>query len=118
MERREPGRPEAQSWLRFRPRATFDDPAADAGRLVILLDTFPWPAATRAHRPAEPGHVAPSLDLAVTFHRLDPASAWLFLQAQAPVVDDGLVGGRASVWSESGKVLATATQQMLCRPTS
>jgi acyl-CoA thioesterase len=115
-ERREPAEPDIQTWLRFRPTPTFDDPYLDAGRLLVLLDTFQWPAATRAYRPAELTHIAPSLDLAAFFHRLDPGSEWLLAQAHSPVAADGLVGGRAAVWSQRGELLATGGQQMLCRP--
>lgn len=115
-QRREPAEPDLHTWLRFRPAPTFDDPYVDAGRLLVLLDTFQWPAATRAYRPSELTHIAPSLDLAAVFHRLDPSSEWLLGQAESPVAADGLVGGRASVWSQRGQLLATGGQQMLCRP--
>jgi acyl-CoA thioesterase len=110
------GAPELTSWLRFRPQATFADPFVDAARLVILLDTFPWPAATRAHPADRLTYIAPSLDVGVILHRLEPSSEWLLVQATAPAAADGLVGGRAQVWSQSGALLASATQQMLCRP--
>lgn len=115
-EARSGGAPEMTSWLRFRPQANFADPFVDAARLVVLLDTFPWPAASRAFAPDQLTHIAPSLDVGVVFHRLDPASEWLLVRAASPAADNGLVGGTAQVWSESGKLLATATQQMLCRP--
>jgi len=31
--------PVSESWFRFRPTATFDDPLVDAARLVVVLDT-------------------------------------------------------------------------------
>lgn len=110
------GDPEVTSWMRFRPEATFADPFVDAARLVILLDTMPWPAATRAHAADELTHMAPSLDVGLVIHRLEPASEWLLVRATSPAAADGLVGGRAEVWSQSGRLLASATQQMLCRP--
>jgi acyl-CoA thioesterase len=110
------GAPELTSWLRFRPTATFADPFVDAGRLIILLDTLPWPAATRAHAFDQLTHVAPSLDVGVAIHRLEPSSEWLLVRATSPAAADGLVGGLAQVWSRSGTLLASATQQMLCRP--
>jgi acyl-CoA thioesterase len=110
------GAPEVTSWMRFRPQATFADPFVDAARLVILLDTMPWPAATRAHAGDTLTHMAPSLDVGVVVHRLEPTSEWLLVRAMSPAATDGLVGGRAEVWSESGILLASATQQMLCRP--
>jgi acyl-CoA thioesterase len=110
------GAPEVTSWVRFRPQATFADPFVDAARLIILLDTMPWPAATRAHAENELTHMAPSLDVGVVIHRLEQASEWLLVRATSPAAADGLVGGRAEVWSQSGTLLASATQQMLCRP--
>lgn len=109
--------PSVEQWMRYRPQATFeDDPYVDAARSVILLDTYQWPAAVRAYRPGELGYQAPSLDLSVSFHELDPTSEWLLVRASAPVARDGLVGGRAEIWSEAGRLLASGGQQMLCRP--
>ena len=51
-----------------------------------------------------------------SFHELDATSEWLLVRADAPVARDGLVGGRAEIWSESGRLLASGGQQMLCRP--
>lgn len=114
---REDLEPSVEQWMRYRPQPTFtDDPFVDAARSVILIDTYQWPAATRAYRPGELGYQAPSLDLSVSFHELDPSSEWLLVRATAPVARDGLVGGRAEVWSESGRLLASGGQQMLCRP--
>ena len=109
--------PSVEQWMRYRPQPTFEhDPYVDAARSVILLDTYQWPAATRAYRPGELDFQAPSLDLSVSFHELDPASEWLLVRASSPVARDGLVGGRAEIWSESGRLLASGGQQMLCRP--
>jgi acyl-CoA thioesterase II len=114
---RKPGEPRATSWFRFRPVATFDDPIVDACRLLVLMDTMEWPAAVRAHAaPLE--WIAPSLDLSVRFHRLEPSSEWLLADTTAAVAADGLIGGAASVWSGNGRLLASGGEQMLCRPLS
>ena len=117
-EQRSPGDPVHRCWYRFRPRASFADPWVDAGRLAIAVDTFQWPAAARAYDAAGLTHIAPSLDLACHFHRMaDTArSEWLFVEARAPVADEGLVGGTASVWDEHGRLLVSGGQQMLTRP--
>jgi acyl-CoA thioesterase II len=112
---RPPGEPRVQSWFKFRPAATFDEVVVDACRLVVLVDTMEWPAAVRAHTGALP-FIAPSLDLAVRFHRFDPQSAWLLTDTSADVANDGLIGGTGEVYSESGRLLASGGQQMLCRP--
>jgi acyl-CoA thioesterase-2 len=114
---RQPGPPEWREWYRFRPRATCEDPFADAARSLLLVDTMVWPACCRAY-PAEdgPGYVAPSLDVSVQFHRAAPQSEWLLVEAVAPVATQGLVGGRARVWSTDGQLLASGGSQLLCRP--
>ncbi len=112
------GEPVHRSWYRFRPTATYGDPWVDAGRLLVMVDTFQWPAAARGHASASLGHIAPSLDLACRFHRLDAAGRadWLLVEARSPAAADGLVAGTASVWDAAGRLLASGGQQMLCRP--
>jgi acyl-CoA thioesterase II len=114
-EQRRPSPPVWREWYRFRPRATFEDPFADAARCVVLIDTMLWPAASLPHAP-DPSYVAPSLDLAVHFHRLVPTSEWLLCDATAPLATDGLIGGQARVWSEDGQLLASGCGQLLCKP--
>jgi len=115
-ESRPAGEPEWRAWLRFRPRATFDDPFVDAGRLLVAVDTFQWPAATRAYAAGDLAQIAPSIDLACSFHQLRSDAAWLLVDARAPIAADGLVGGHGAVWTEDGTLLASGGQQMLCRP--
>lgn len=117
-ERRPAGRPVVRSWYRFRPTAVFDDPWVNAGRLAIVVDTFQWPAAVRGYAGGSLSHIAPSLDLACRFHRMDAAQSadWLLVEARSPVAAEGLVGGNAAVWDEGGVLLASGGQQMLCRP--
>ncbi|MCU1353927.1 MAG: acyl-CoA thioesterase [Acidimicrobiales bacterium] len=109
--------PVAEAWFEFRPRAVFDEPLVDAGRLVIVLDTMGWPAGTRAHAWSWPVDVqpwvAPSLDLHVRFHRFVPTSARLFTRLEAPVSGDGLLSAEGRTWSEDGTLLASAASQML-----
>jgi len=114
-ENRTPSEARYRGWMRFRPRATFDDPFVDAGRSLIVLDTMGWPAAVRAYAPPIE-FIAPNIDLAVHFHRLEPKSEFLFVEHTAPIADDGLVGTRARVWGESGRLLASGSQTLLCRP--
>ena len=117
-EHRDAADPLHRSWYRFLPTAAFDDPWVDAGRLVIAVDTFQWPAATRGHAGDAVRHIAPSLDLACRFHRLDAArrAEWLLVEARSPVAAGGLVAGTAAVWDDGGTLLASGGQQMLCRP--
>jgi len=114
-EHREPGEPRMASWFRFRPVATFDDLVVDACRSLILMDTLEWPAAVRAYSGQLPW-VAPSLDLSVRFHRFEPDCEWLLSDTTAAIATDGLIGGAASVWSATNRLLASGGEQMLCRP--
>jgi acyl-CoA thioesterase len=110
-----PGPPVWRAWMRYRPVATFDDPFVDAARAVVLLDTMSWPAATQAHA-FPPPYVAPSMDVSVQFHQSAPHSAWLLCDTRAPIATGGLIGSQAQVWSEDGRLLATGTGQLFCRP--
>lgn len=103
------------SWYRYTPTATFSDPFVDAGRALLLLDTLFWPAASRGH-PGNEVWYAPSVDVQARFHALEPTSEYLLVDVHSPAAGDGLVGGAGAVWSETGALLATGGQQMLCRP--
>jgi len=110
------GMPERREWYRYRPRATFSDPFVDAARSLLLIDTMAWPACCQAYPAGPMPYIAPSLDVAVHFHRLAPESEWLLSEATASVAAQGLVGGRGQVWSEAGQLLASGGCQMFCRP--
>ena len=45
-----PSDPEAGSWIKFAPTATFDDPFLEAGRMAVLLDVYSYPATVQPHR--------------------------------------------------------------------
>jgi len=106
--------PEFQEWYRFSPRACFEDVWVDAARSMLLIDTITWPAAVGPY--VNSGYVAPSLDLAVWFHRARPASEWLLADMQAPIAEGGAVGANGRVFSESGELLASGGAQLLCAP--
>ncbi|WP_075899040.1 thioesterase family protein [Actinomadura sp. CNU-125] len=108
--------PTFPAWVRYRPEPRFSDPFVDAGRAVILLDVYPYAAATGVLRPNQITHLTPTISLSVTFHhRQEPESEWMLLQAQSPASGDGLLGGRGTVWGETGELLATGNVQMLNR---
>ncbi|HUQ40757.1 MAG TPA: thioesterase family protein [Acidimicrobiales bacterium] len=115
----EPMEPSVRQWMRFRPRSSFEDqPWVDACRSLILLDTFQWPAAHRPHvlrGPDEPAYIAPNIDLSAWFHRSAPTSEWLLVDASSPLATNGLMAGSARVWSEDGKLLASAASHLMCR---
>jgi acyl-CoA thioesterase II len=112
---RPPGGFHERSWYRFRPTATFPDPFLDAARALLVLDTVLWPVASRGH-PGEADWYAPSVDVQVRFHALAPDDEFLLADAHSPVARDGLVGGVGAIWSQSGTLMATGGQQMMCRP--
>ncbi|MGA2519684.1 MAG: thioesterase family protein [Acidimicrobiales bacterium] len=117
-ESRPAGVPVHQCWYRFRHSPPPVDAWVTAGHLAILVDTFQWPAAVSGHAGGTVAYMAPSLDLACRFHRLEPVgdADWLLVEARSPIAADGLVGGTASVWNTGGALLASGGQQMLCRP--
>lgn len=112
-----PGGPHtARNWMRFVPTSTFDDPWIDACRALILLDTWVWPAASGGLSAAERGRfLAPNLDVTARFHTDASTSEWLLVDAEAPVAGDGLIGTSANVWTDDGRLAASAGAQLFCR---
>jgi acyl-CoA thioesterase II len=104
-----------QEWYRFTPRATFEDPFVDAGRMLLLLDTMSWPAACRPH-PPDSGFQAPNLDVTAWFHTLAPESDWLLADHVSPVAGSGLMGTTGHIWSRDGRLLASGGAQLVCVP--
>jgi acyl-CoA thioesterase-2 len=113
-EERERQEPSFLTWFRYVPTSTFDSLWVDACRSLILVDTLGWPAVMRYHV-GDPGFIAPSIDIAVGFHRSRPAEPWLLARGESTSAHAGIVGGRGDVWSRDGALLATGTSQMLCR---
>jgi acyl-CoA thioesterase len=111
---REKGAPVTREWVRFEPRAAFEDPFLDAGRALILLDTFGWPAVWQKYRGAD--YVAPNLDTGVSFHHLSPESDWLLIDHECPVAGEGLLGVHGRVWDTKGSLLASGAAQLCCIP--
>ncbi len=105
---------EWSQWLRYVPTSTFADPWLDACRLLILVDVGSWPAVQSHHNVAD--LIAPSIDLACEFHRIDPATEWLYAQGTSPSAHGGLIGTHQSVYADDGRLLASGVSQLLCRP--
>ncbi len=104
-----------QEWLRFLPRATFDDPWVDACRSVILVDLPSWPSAHRPHAWRQPAFTAPTLDLHVAFHQPAVDEPWLLCDGAAPLSTGGLFGWTSRVWSPGGRLHASGGGQCLYR---
>ncbi len=111
-----PRDPVFREWYRFRPRATFDDPWLDAGRLLLLIDTLSWPAASQPYPWPDRQYQAPNLDVTCWFHRFAPESEWLLADHDSPVAQGGLMGTAGRVWSRDGRLLASGGAQLLCVP--
>jgi acyl-CoA thioesterase-2 len=112
---REPAEPRFVSWYRYVPADTFADPWVDACRSLIICDTLPWPAAHR-HHVGDHGYMAPSIDIAVTFHRVCSDEPWLLAEASSPTAHGGLLAGHVNVWARGGGLVATGVSTLLCRP--
>ena len=107
--------PSYTCWHRFLPTARFDCPFTDAARSLLLIDTNGWPAAHGPYDEDQP-FIAPSLDVAVQFHRPAHDSELLLCESEAPIATEGLIGTRGRVWDESGRLVASGGSQLLVRP--
>jgi acyl-CoA thioesterase-2 len=106
--------PIVREWVRYRPVECFDDPFVDAGRSLILLDTYGWPAAFRMH-PDGP-YLAPNLDTSAWFHRFGVQSEWLLIDHECPVAEHGLLGVSGRVWDADRRLVASGGAQLCCIP--
>ena len=111
-----PRDPELRGWHRFRPRPQADDAFVDAGRALILIDTFTWPATYELHRGPDSPWIAPNLDLYVRFHRDMRPHEWLANVGRADLAEGGLIAATGAVWSSDRELLASGATQLYCRP--
>lgn len=109
------GPPEYQVWLRFLRQLPPSDPALEAARHLMWLDLIMWNAVPPPHG-WPPKYLAPSLDLTVQFHRGAPDAQWLFCDAAAPIAGAGLAACNGRIWSPDGRLLASGTSHLFCRP--
>lgn len=101
-------------WYRYQPTATFDDPFVDAGRSVILMDTFAWPAGANPHPRNTRQYQGINLDVVTWFYEPAPDAEWPLCDYESPIATGGLVAGRGRVWSEDGRLVAMGGAQVLC----
>jgi acyl-CoA thioesterase len=112
--REPPGDPIWRTWLRLTDTA-ISDRADDALRHLLWCDLAGWNSTTSAH--AWPFRfLAPNLDLNVQFHRFAPDADWILADGIVPIATDGHFGCTARLWTEDGRLLATALSEHLCRP--
>jgi acyl-CoA thioesterase-2 len=106
--------PHFVEWYRFRPMPTFDDPVLDAGRSLMLIDTFGWPSAWIAHPKAKVR--GPNLDVVAFFHQSAKDSEWLLCEQICQIGAGGLLGPSARIFSRDGKLVASGGAQLMCVP--
>lgn len=111
---KEPGSAIQQDWLCFNTKDVDEDPFINAGRFVVLLDSYGWPAAARAHSGDE-RYIAPTLSLTIDFHR-EYHNHWMLSEAASPVAENGYMHVKNRLWSEEGAILASAQAMLMCRP--
>jgi acyl-CoA thioesterase-2 len=111
----EPRPPTWHTWMRLLATPRPLDPVTEAGRLLLWLDMMMWNAADAPH-PWPPPYLAPNLDLSASFHELAPGEEWLLCDAHAPVAREGIIGCRGHLWTQAGRLLASANATLFCRP--
>jgi acyl-CoA thioesterase-2 len=109
--------PTWRTWLRCRPRATFDDPWTDAARTLVVLDVVSWPAGSRPHAHLEPPFIAPSLDLYASFQHPAVSEDWLLIEGHSPVAESGLLSWTGRVWTRDHQLVASGGGQAVFRHT-
>ncbi|MCE9579187.1 MAG: thioesterase family protein [Deltaproteobacteria bacterium] len=106
------GRARQARWFRYRaPQRTAD--GLDRLALPPIADTLPG-AMTQAIGPGDYRFYAPSLDL--TVHVVDDTDReWILVDAEVPRARVGWAIGRASLWDDTGRLLAIVSQAMYVR---
>jgi len=111
-----PGPPEWHAWLRLQAPLLHSDLVLEAARHLMWLDVMMWNAVLPPHPRRPTRFIAPSLDLTAQFHAGAPTEEWLLCDAAAPIAVDGLASCHGRVWSRDGRLLASGTSQLFCRP--
>jgi acyl-CoA thioesterase len=113
---RETGPPLWHTWMRLLATPPLgDDPFLDAGRALLWLDVAMWNALIPPH-PWPRAFVAPNLDLTAQFHQSGADAEWLLCDGLAPHAGEGLGGCTARLWTPDGRLVASGTSQLICRP--
>jgi len=112
-----PREPELSGLYRLRPKGASDNIFADAGRAIILLDTYGWLATYPAHptRDASPW-MAPNFDYYYRFHRETMGHDWLYMSIRANLAHDSLISTEGEIHDLQGNLLISGASQLFCRP--
>jgi acyl-CoA thioesterase II len=105
-------------WMRF-PGAP-EDPAVARALLAYASDGFLIGTALRPHPGFGQAQAHLAFDTTVlthtlTFHEPFSAGDWLFLDHEAPYAGRGRSYGRAHVWTEDGRLVASFVQEAMIR---
>lgn len=109
--------PVDQGWARILPAISLDEPGITAAAALIIIDGLVVQPVFNPHEapPWEVGYFPMTLDLYVQFFDPAPCESWLLFESSAPVAADGAVGGRTTVWTPAGSVIAHGCSQMFLR---
>jgi len=106
--------PLQRDWIQFVADSIDDNAFVNGGRYLVLLDSYGWPAAARAHV-GDPRFIAPTLSLSVDFHRIHN-DHWMLLDAHGPLSERGYMKIQNALWNEAGQCLASGMATLMCRP--
>jgi len=106
---------ELTGYYRFAPCASTSDAYVDAGRALILMDTFGWLAQYPAHPEDDPSPwIAPNIDYHYRFHRTTQHADWLHMRIRAPIAEAGLMSTDGEIRDSDGRLLVSGSSQLMC----
>lgn len=111
---RRDGEPASALWLRITAPLP-DDPLLHQAMLVYLSDFGILHGAFHYHGLSRAEIRTASLDHGIWLHRPGRADDWLLYDTRSPSAAGARAMGQASLYTEAGELLATASQEMLVR---
>lgn len=106
-----------EGFYRFKPPGPSSDAFVDAGRIMVLIDTYAWLATYPAHPGDGPSPwIAPNLDFYYRFHRASVGEDWLHMTNNADLAEGGLIAASGAIRNRQGQLLARGVSQLICTP--
>ena len=106
-----------EGFYRFTPPEPMENAFVDAGRIMLLIDTYAWLATYPAHPGEGPSPwIAPNLDFYYRFHRPTIGEDWLHMTNEADLADGGLIAASGAIRNRQGELLARGVSQLICVP--